>query len=126
MCNLYAMTPKQDDLGRFFRVSHNRMAAFRPVNAIFPRHVAPVVRDAEDGEREIILVSWGFLRLEKGRAPSLSPMSATTRSKPIRSGATASPSGAASCRHPRSDGEVKPATWNWFAVKGQGERPLFA
>jgi putative SOS response-associated peptidase YedK len=31
--------------------------------------VAPVVREAEDGEREIVLMSWGFLRLEKGRAP---------------------------------------------------------
>ena len=36
MCNFYAMTKKDDDLGRFFRVSHNRRAAFAPVNAIFP------------------------------------------------------------------------------------------
>ena len=57
------------DLGRFFRVSHNRRAAFAPVNAIFPRHVASVVRQSEDGEREIVLMSWGFLRLEEGRAP---------------------------------------------------------
>ena len=69
MCNFYAMTKKDDDLGRFFRVSHNRRAAFAPVNAIFPRHVAPVVRQSDDGEREIVLMSWGFLRLEKGRAP---------------------------------------------------------
>jgi putative SOS response-associated peptidase YedK len=39
------------------------------VNAIFPRHVAPIVRQSEDGEREIVLMSWGFMRLEKGRAP---------------------------------------------------------
>jgi hypothetical protein len=42
MCNLYSLTPKEDDV-RFFRVSHNRRPAFKPVNAIFPRHVAPVV-----------------------------------------------------------------------------------
>jgi hypothetical protein len=34
------------------------------VNAIFPRHVGPVVRQSDDGEREIILMSWSFMRLE--------------------------------------------------------------
>jgi putative SOS response-associated peptidase YedK len=24
------------------------------------------------------------------------------------------------------NGDVKPATWHWFAIKGEGERPLFA
>lgn len=24
------------------------------------------------------------------------------------------------------NGDVKPATWNWFALKGDDERPLFA
>ena len=69
MCNLYSLTPKRDDIGRFFRVSHNSSVAFEPVNAIFPRHIAPVVRQSSDGEREIVLMSWGFFRLEKGRAP---------------------------------------------------------
>ena len=64
------MTPKRDDIGRFFRVYHNRSAAFEPVNAIFPRHVAPVVRQSGDGEREIVRMSWGFRRMEKGIAPS--------------------------------------------------------
>jgi hypothetical protein len=41
MCNLYSLTPKEDDVGRFFRVSHNRRPAFKPVNASFP---PPVVR----------------------------------------------------------------------------------
>ena len=66
MCNLYAMTKKDDDLARFLRVSHNRRASFEPVNAIFPRHTAPVVRQSSDGERELVLMSWGFMRLEKG------------------------------------------------------------
>ena len=69
ICNLYSLTPKRDHVGRFFRVSHNRTVAFEPVNAIFPRHVAPVVRQSEDGEREIVLMNWGFFRLEKGRSP---------------------------------------------------------
>jgi putative SOS response-associated peptidase YedK len=67
MCNLYAMTPKRDDVSRFFRVSLNRSAAFEPKNAIFPRYVAPVVRKSVAGEREIVPMSWGFLRLENRR-----------------------------------------------------------
>ena len=56
-------------LARFFRVSHNRSAAFEPASAIFPGHVAPVVRQSADNEREIILMSWGFVLLQNDRAP---------------------------------------------------------
>lgn len=121
MCNLYSLTPKRDDIGRFFRVSHNRSVAFEPVNAIFPRHVAPVVRHAPDGEREIVLMSWGFLRLEKGRAPKpvtnvrddqiqTNPFwrdSFKQRRCLVPAGAFCEP-----------NGDVKPATWHWFALTG--------
>src|SRR5262245_31751465 len=60
MCNLYSLNKKRDTVARFFRVSHNRAAAFAPVSAIFPKQVAPVVRTAADGEREIVAMSWGF------------------------------------------------------------------
>lgn len=56
-------------LARFLRVSHNRTAAFEPVSAIFPGDVAPVVRLSADGECEIVLMSWGFVLLQKERAP---------------------------------------------------------
>ena len=69
MCNLYSLDKKRDAVARFFRVSHNRAAAFEPVSAIFPRHVAPVVRQTADGEREIATMSWGFMLLQNGRAP---------------------------------------------------------
>jgi hypothetical protein len=32
MCKHYAMTPKRDDVDRFFRLSHKRSAAFEPMN----------------------------------------------------------------------------------------------
>ena len=70
MCNLYSLTPKEDDVGRFLRVSHNGRAAFKPVNAIFPRHVAPVVRRSDDGEREIVLMSWAVFAPGEERAPN--------------------------------------------------------
>jgi putative SOS response-associated peptidase YedK len=69
MCNLYSLNKKRDAVARFFRVSHNRAGSFEPASAIFPRHVAPVVRYAADGQREIVPMSWGFMLLQNGRAP---------------------------------------------------------
>jgi putative SOS response-associated peptidase YedK len=69
MCNLYSLNKKRDAVARFFRVSHNRSAAFEPLSAIFPRHIAPIVRQAADGEREAAMMSWGFMLLQNGRAP---------------------------------------------------------
>jgi putative SOS response-associated peptidase YedK len=69
MCNLYSLNKKRDAVARFFRVSHNRAPMFEPVPAIFPRHVAPVVRATADVEREIVTMSWGFMLLQNGKAP---------------------------------------------------------
>jgi hypothetical protein len=68
-CNLYSLNKKRDAVARFFRVSHNRGAAFEPLSAIFPGHVASVIRQSSDGDREIVLMSWGFVLLQKDRAP---------------------------------------------------------
>jgi hypothetical protein len=108
MCNLYSLTPGRNAIGQFFRVSHNRSATFEPVNAIFTRHVAPVVRQSGDGEREVVLMN---LRREERRSPS--PTSATTRSRPTRSGVTVSGSAvawASSFCEPK--GDAKPAIWH--------------
>ena len=65
MCNLYSLTTNRQGVLRLFRVSHNRAAAFEPKDAIFPGHAAPVVRVAEDGERELVYMSWGFVLPQK-------------------------------------------------------------
>ena len=129
MCNVYSLTPKRDGIARFFRVSHNRSVAFEPVNAIFPRHVAPVVRNSADGEREIVTMSWGFMRLEKGRAPK--PVT-NVRDDQIQTNPFWRDSfRQRRCLVPASsfcepNGDVKPATWHWFALDGADVRPLFA
>ena len=69
MCNLYSLNKKRDAVARFFRVSHNPSASFEPVSAIFPGHVAPVVRQTEDNERELAMLSWEFVLLQKDRHP---------------------------------------------------------
>jgi SOS response associated peptidase (SRAP) len=69
MCNLYSLNKKRDAVARFLRVSHNRGAAFEHLSAIFPAHVAPVIRQSADGDREIVLMSWGLVLHQRERAP---------------------------------------------------------
>lgn len=129
MCNLYSLNKKRDAVARFFRVSHNRSVAIEPLPAIFPRHVAPVMRLAEDGEREIVTMSWGFMLLQDGRAPRpvTNVRDDTLRKSKFWRGSFEE----RRCLVPATsfcepNGDVKPATWNWFALKGHEERPLFA
>jgi hypothetical protein len=69
MCNLYSMTRNREAILRLFRVSHNRAAAYEPRDAIFPGYQAPIVRKAADGERELVVLNWGFVLLQKDKAP---------------------------------------------------------
>jgi putative SOS response-associated peptidase YedK len=69
VCNLYSLNKKRDMLALFFRVSHNRTVGFEPLAATFPGHVAPVVRHSADGEREIVLMSWGFVLPQRDKTP---------------------------------------------------------
>ena len=128
MCNLYSMTRSPEAVRRLFRVAHNRSAAFEPLHAIFPGHMAPVVRKAADGEREIAMLSWGFILPQANRAPKrvtnvrddkilTSPFwreSFERRRCLVPASSFCEPKGA------------RPAVWHWFALKGEEPRPLFA
>ncbi len=128
MCNLYSITAAREAMLRMFRVGHNRAAAFAPLQAIFPGHVAPVVRLADDGERELTAMSWGFVLLQDGRAPK---RVTNTRDDKIQSRFWRPSFERRRCLVPASsfcephDGR-KPATWHWFALTGDEPRPLFA
>ena len=129
MCNLYSLKKKRDAVARFFRVSHNRTVAFEAATAIFPRHTAPVVRGAPDGEREIVMMSWGFMLLQNGRAPR--PVTNVRDDKILTSRFWKSSFEERRCLVPATsfcepNGDVKPATWHWFSLKGSEARPLFA
>jgi putative SOS response-associated peptidase YedK len=129
MCNLYSLNKKRDAVARFFRVSHNRAPMFGPVPAIFPKHVAPVVRAAADGEREIVMMSWGFMLLQNGKAPR--PVTNVRDDTILRSGFWNGSFQERRCLVPATsfcepNGDVKPATWHWFAIKGDDPRPMFA
>jgi putative SOS response-associated peptidase YedK len=129
MCNLYSLHKKRDMVARFFRVSHNRAAAFEPSAAIFPRHVAPIVRRTAEGEREIVTMSWGFMLLQNDRAPR--PVTNVRDDKILTSSFWRPSFLERRCLVPASsfcepNGDVKPATWHWFSIKGADARPLFA
>jgi putative SOS response-associated peptidase YedK len=128
MCNLYSLTTNRQGVLRLFRVSHNRATAFEPKDAIFPGHAAPVVRVAEDGERELVYMSWGFVLPQKQRATR---RVTNTRDDKLRSRRFWRPSfEERRCLVPVSSfaepKEVTPASWHWFALNGNEPRPVFA
>jgi putative SOS response-associated peptidase YedK len=129
MCNLYSLNKKRDAVARFFRVSHNRAASFEPTSAIFPKHVASVLRSTADGEREIVSMSWGFMLLQNGRAPR--PVTNVRDDTILKSSFWKGSFEERRCLVPASsfcepNGDVKPATWHWFSIAGDDARPLFA
>ena len=67
------MTRAPDAVRRLFRVADNRATMFKPLNAIFPGYEAPVVRYAEDGERELVMMHWGFMLCKAARRVTAEP-----------------------------------------------------
>lgn len=128
MCNLYSMTRAPDAVRRLFRVAHNRCTAFEPVRAIFPGHLAPVVRKAPDGEREITMLSWGFVLPQDGRAAKR--VTNVRDDKALSSPFWWESFQLRRCLVPASSfcepKGARPAVWHWFALRGEETRPLFA
>ena len=127
MCNLYSVKTSRAALARKFMLSDNRMAAFEALNAIFPGHMAPVIKQSTDGERELVMRSWGFILLRDGYAPK---RVTNTRDDKIDTKFWKDSFEHRRCLVPATafcePDEGKPARWHWFALKGGDERPLFA
>jgi putative SOS response-associated peptidase YedK len=60
MCNLYAMTRSQDAIRKLFGLSRDYTGNMPSFPAIFPDHEAPIVRSGAGGEREMMMMRWGF------------------------------------------------------------------
>ena len=60
MCNLYSLTRSQEAMRRLFAAKHDRLGNQKPLPSIFPDGLAPVIRSAGDGDREIITARWGM------------------------------------------------------------------
>ena len=63
MCNLYSITTAVEAMRNLFEVSTERdhLGNAEPLDAVWPKYPAPVVRLAEGGGREMLPMSWGFL-----------------------------------------------------------------
>lgn len=128
MCNLYSMTAAREAILRLFRISANRASAVSALDAIFPGHSAPVVRRAPDGERELSMLSWGFVLPQKDKAPRR--VTNMRDDKALQSSFWRDSFEYRRCLVPVTSfaepREVTPATWHWFALDGAEPRPLFA
>jgi putative SOS response-associated peptidase YedK len=127
MCNLYSIRTSRAALAREFVLSDNRMAAFEPLPAIFPGHMAPIIKQSADGERELVMRSWGFILLRDGYAPK---RVTNTRDDKVETKFWTDSFAHRRCLVPATafcePDEGKPARWHWFALKADEPRPLFA
>ena len=129
MCNLYSITKNVEAIRNLFKVPHNRAAPFEPLPAIFPGYAAPVIRSTADGEREMLMMSWGFVLPQPGKAPRR--VTNTRDDKVLASRFWRDSFEQRRCLVPATsfcephDGQ-KPATWHWFALTSDEPRPLFA
>jgi putative SOS response-associated peptidase YedK len=60
VCNLYSITTNQEAIIRLFRVLNNTIGNMPTFPAIFPDWEAPVVRNDANGDREMMMMRWGF------------------------------------------------------------------
>jgi putative SOS response-associated peptidase YedK len=60
MCNLYSITRSQEAMHRLFRVKRDLTGNLPSLPAVFPDTMAPIVRTAPDGVRELTMMRWGF------------------------------------------------------------------
>ena len=64
MCNLYRNFSSLEEIRRLFRVSrvHPSAGNLAPQSEIYPGDEAPVIHLADDGERELIMMTPGFVQ----------------------------------------------------------------
>jgi putative SOS response-associated peptidase YedK len=102
------------------------MAAVEPLDAIFPGHMAPIIKQSADGERELLMRSWGFILLRDGYVPK---RVTNTRDDKATTKFWKDSFEKRRCLVPATafcePDAGKPARWHWFTLTG-GERPLFA
>ena len=60
MCNLYSLTKGQQAIVEATRAMRDKTGNLPPLPGIYPDTMAPVVRTAPDGKRELIMMRWGF------------------------------------------------------------------
>lgn len=60
MCNLYSVTKSQQAIRDLVKAMRDVTGNMPPLPGIFPDQMAPVVRTAPEGARELMMMRWGF------------------------------------------------------------------
>jgi len=60
MCNLYGITKSQVAICELVNATRDLTGNLPPLPAVFPNRMAPVVRTGADGQREMLMMRWGF------------------------------------------------------------------
>src|ERR1700742_2795998 len=60
MCNLYSITKGQRAIIEFTRAMRDTTGNLPPMPGVFPDYLAPIVRNAPDGVRELAKARWGM------------------------------------------------------------------
>lgn len=111
----------------------DRLGNQEPLDAIWPAYPAPVVRLDKNGERELTVMKWGFIY--RARSPKTKKLLAPKAVNNARDDKLKGTFWNASFRDRRclvpatSFCEAKgrnPASYYWFGMKGDEDRPPFA
>jgi len=60
MCNLYSVTKSQQAIRDLVKAIRDITGNMPSLPGVFPDRMAPVVRAAPDGVRELLMMRWGF------------------------------------------------------------------
>ena len=60
MCNLYSLTRSQDAIRQLTKAMRDSAGNMPQLPGVFPDTLAPIVRTARDGARELTMMRWGF------------------------------------------------------------------
>jgi putative SOS response-associated peptidase YedK len=60
MCNLYSLTKDQAAIIALTRALRDTTGNLPPLPGVFPDYLAPIVRNAADGKRELMMARWGM------------------------------------------------------------------
>jgi putative SOS response-associated peptidase YedK len=136
MCNLYSNTIPATAMRQLFDVTveRDRLGNAEPLPAIYPKHLAPVVRKGDEGKRELVSLIWGFRTTKKSKKTRAIVQPGAwnnARDDKVRSNGLWKQSfEERRCLVPaNSFCEAQgrnPATYHWFALKGDEARPPFA
>jgi hypothetical protein len=87
MCNLYSITEGPQAIRDFARAMRESRGNLPPIPGVYPDYSAPIVRNAEDGQRELMMARGGMpspFAITRGKNVILG--SRTSAMRPLRIG----------------------------------------